>query len=157
MAIDYGRRATGIAISDELRITVRPLTTLRTDRGETRSLVDRIVALALEYEVETILVGLPLRLDGTRGDAATLVDRFVVRLKDQLTIPVVMRDERLTSRAADELLRDHGASVRRRRAHSDQVAAALLLEDYLAEGERVRAAAERDSDTLPKLEAKLET
>ncbi len=148
MAIDYGRRATGIALSDELRITVRPLTTLRTDRGETRSLVDRIVALALEYEVGTILVGLPLRLDGTRGDAANLVERFARRLNIQLTIPVILRDERLTSRAADELLREQGARASRRRSDSDQVAAAILLEDYLAEDGRIRAAAKRDSHGL---------
>ena len=57
MAVDYGSRATGIAISDELRITVRPLTTLLTDRGKSKSTIDRIVALALEYNVATVVVG----------------------------------------------------------------------------------------------------
>lgn len=149
MAIDYGRRATGVAISDELQITVRPLTTLRADKRESRSLIDRIVALAGEYDVEAILVGLPLRLDGTRGDAAILAERFAERLRTQVTAPVILRDERLTSRAADELLRDQDAKAERRRSHSDQVAAALLLEDYLAEAERARAAAERDSRPVP--------
>ena len=136
MAVDYGSRATGIAISDELRITVRPLTTLLTDRGKSRSTIDRIVALALEYNVATVVVGLPLRLDGSKGEAAALVGRFVKRLQERLTVPVVMQDERLTSRAADEHLREQGADMNRRRLHSDQIAAAILLEDYLLDSER---------------------
>ncbi len=151
MAIDYGSRATGIAISDELRITVRPLTTLLTDRGKSRSIIDRIVALSLEYNVATVVVGLPLRLDGTKGEAAALVGRFVKRLQERLTIPVVMQDERLTSRAADEHLREQGADVNRRRLHSDQVAAAILLEDYLLDSEHRKSGA-RDRNRPLKLD-----
>jgi putative Holliday junction resolvase len=153
MAIDYGSRATGIAISDELQLTVRPLTTLRTDRRGTAPIIEKIVSLAAEYEVGTVLVGLPLRLDGTRGDAATLVERFASRLKEQIGVPVVLRDERLTSRAADELMRQQGASAKTRRAKSDEIAAAILLEDYLAEAERNRATEETEGRSLPKLEA----
>jgi len=150
MAIDYGSRATGIAISDELQITVRPLTTIKTDRRGLGSLIEKVVQLAREYDVKTILVGLPLRLDGTRGDAALHVERFAGRLGEQIAVPVILRDERLTSRAADELLRDQGADSERRRRHSDQVAAAIILEDYLAESERNRLAAETQGH--PKLE-----
>jgi putative holliday junction resolvase len=153
MAIDYGSRATGVAISDELRITVRPLTTIKTDRGGIKPLIERIVLLANEYEVGTVLVGLPLRLDGTKGDAAHLVERFASRLAEKLDIPLILRDERLTSRAADELMRDQGADARKRRAQSDQVAAAILLEDYLAETERNGSAGESEGRIPPKLEA----
>ena len=153
MAIDYGSRATGIAISDELQITVRPLTTLKTDRRGLLSILEEIVCLATEYDVGTVLVGLPLRLDGTRGDAAILVERFASKLKQKLSVPIVFRDERLTSRAADELMRDQGTDAKKRRAKSDQVAAAILLEDYLAETERKRAAGEGEGRSLPKIEA----
>lgn len=151
MAVDYGSRATGIAISDELRITVRPLTTLLTDRGKSKSTIDRIVALAHEYNVATVVVGLPLRLDGTKGEAAALVGRFVKRLQERLTVPVVMQDERLTSRAADERLREQGADMNRRRLHSDQIAAAILLEDYLLDSERRKNSA-RDRDRTLKID-----
>lgn len=142
MAIDYGSRATGIAISDELQITVRPLTTLRTTSRGIAPIIEKIASLAAEYDVGTVLVGLPLRLDGTRGEAAIIVDRFASKLGKALSVPIVLRDERLTSRAADELMREQGANPKRRRAESDQVAAAILLEDYLAETERTRAAGE---------------
>ncbi|MEP7273749.1 MAG: Holliday junction resolvase RuvX [Acidobacteriota bacterium] len=116
MAIDYGTRATGVAISDELRFTARPLTTLRAGGGQNQSVIERIAALVLEYEVGTVIVGLPLRLDGTRGDSAILVEKFSQSLQSLLTVPVLLRDERLTSRAADERLRDEGANSKRRRA-----------------------------------------
>ena len=149
MAIDYGSRATGIAISDELQISVRPLVTLKSDRSGSRSLIERIEQLTREYEVGTVLVGLPLRLDGTRGDAAARVEKFADDLRRQLDLPVILRDERLTSRAADELMRERGLAARTRRAQSDQVAAAILLEDYLAETERNRSAGESEGPNRP--------
>lgn len=133
MALDYGTRSIGVAISDELQITVRPLTTLSADAW----LIERIMALVIEYEVGTVVVGLPLRMDGTRGEAAERTEIFVRKLQSQLSIPIVMRDERLTSHAADELLRERGASLRERRARSDEYAAAIILQDYLAEQEQV--------------------
>lgn len=132
MAIDYGTRAVGVAVSDELRITVRPLLTIRRGRLGREGTLARIAALAAEYEVGELLVGLPLRMDGTRGEAAERVGRFVRDLESRLEIPVLTVDERLTSRAADELLRGQGAGARERRARSDEYAAAIILQDYLA-------------------------
>lgn len=152
MAIDYGAQATGIAISDELGLTVRPLTTLRRKRGVPLLLLDRIAALALEYEIGTIVVGLPLRLDGSRGDAASRVEAFARRMQERVPVPVLLRDERLTSRAADEWLRDQGADERRRRRDSDQTAAAIILQDYLVEEDRMRGA-QTVRPTPPEIEA----
>ena len=132
MAIDYGTRAVRVAVSDELRITVRPLLTIRRGRLGREQTLARIAALAAEYEVGALLVGLPLRMDGTRGEAAGRVERFVRDLESRLDIPVLTVDERLTSRAADELLRGQGADARERRARSDEYAAAIMLQDYLA-------------------------
>lgn len=136
MALDYGTRAIGVAISDELKLTVRPLTTLRRERQSRASIVERIVTLVAAQEIETLVVGLPLRMDGTMGDAAERVMRFVRELQGKLTIPVVPYDERLTSREADEILRARGADARERRARSDEIAAAIILQDYLNEQAR---------------------
>ena len=133
MALDYGTRAIGVAISDELKLTVRPLTTLRRERQSRASVIERISALVAEYEIETLVVGLPLRMDGTVGDAAERVMRFIRELQNKLQIPVVPYNERLTSREADEILRERGADARERRARSDEIAAAIILQDYLNE------------------------
>ena len=145
LAVDYGTRNVGLAICDELRIAVRPLATLHVAKLKRTEIIKRISETAREYEATTILVGLPLRMDGTRGEAAERVDRFIAELEREVEIPVVARDERLTSRAADERLRSEGAGRRERRARSDETAAVIILEDYLAESERRQYAARLDS------------
>ena len=85
-----------------------------------------------------MVVGLPLRLDGGRGGAAHRTEEFVEKLRRELHIPVVTQDERLTSRAADELLKERGLSLRERREKADEYAAAIILEDYLAAEGRKR-------------------
>ena len=161
LAVDYGTRATGLAISDELQLTVRPLATIRSlakssakssgkssdsstvrragKSGERRSKVDvtaEILRYAADYEVGELVVGLPLNMDGTRGEAARRVDRLIESLRVALDIPVIAVDERLTSREADQLLRASGATERERRVKSDEYAALIILEDFLASRQR---------------------
>jgi putative pre-16S rRNA nuclease len=130
LAIDYGTRAIGVAISDELQITSRPLLTIRRGKTGWRPL-DRICELVHEHEVGLLLVGLPLRMDGTRGDAARRVEGLIDALRERLSLPVVGVDERLTSREADAILRERGAGLRERRERSDELAAAIILQQYL--------------------------
>ncbi|HZS09248.1 MAG TPA: Holliday junction resolvase RuvX [Blastocatellia bacterium] len=147
MGIDYGSRSIGVAVSDELGITVRPLTTIRRDRLSQERVIERIRALATEHEIGTLVVGLPLRADGTRGDAAERVEQFIRDLQSHLTIPVASCNEYLSSREADDLLRAGGADQRERRARSDEYAAAIILRDYLdAVAETPKAA---DDDNSP--------
>ena len=161
LAVDYGTRATGLAISDELQLTVRPLATIRSlakssakssgkssdsstvrragKSGERRAKVDvtaEILRYAADYEVGELVVGLPLNMDGTRGEAARRVDRLIESLRGALDIPVIAVDERLTSREADQLLRASGATERERRVKSDEYAALIILEDFLASRQR---------------------
>ncbi len=133
LAIDYGSKSVGIAISDELQLTARPLTTLRRKRGEYEQLLDEIKNLIELHEVETVVVGLPLNMDGTRGPAAARALRFMADLKRHgLEQPVHPVDERLSSREADRILREQGAGQRRRRQLSDETAAVIILEDYMS-------------------------
>lgn len=137
MALDYGTTAIGVAVSDELQLTARPLTTLRRKNLPGKNLSDAQIAahmanLLAEYEIGLLLVGLPLNMDGTRGVAVAKVERFVAELQANTDVPIQMMDERLTSREADERLREQGADAHERKAKSDEYAALILLEDYLA-------------------------
>lgn len=128
LAIDYGARSIGLAITDELQLSVRPLITI----SSKNEAVERIRSICNEYEVAQIVVGLPLRLDGTHGDAADRVTGFISQLREIIDVPIVTQDERLTTRAADEMLRAEGVPWQKRREKIDAYAAAIILEDYLA-------------------------
>jgi putative holliday junction resolvase len=134
MAIDYGTKAIGVAISDELQLTVRPFTTIRRGRKKYARVIDEICTLVVENEIGVLAVGMPLNMDGTRGEAAARVEKFLADLQNRLKIPIVIVDERLTSYEADRILRDMGVSERR--ARSDEYAAAIILQDYLDQEER---------------------
>ena len=129
MAIDYGAKSIGLAISDELQLSVRPLSTLRPP--EIIRAPERIGQLVEDYEIGTLVVGLPLNMDGSRGAAVENVEKFVAQLQSQISIPIEMIDERLTSYEADQILREMGVSLKERKAKSDEYAAVLILQDYL--------------------------
>lgn len=127
LAIDYGRRRMGLAISDALGLAARPLETLeRKGRAED---LGRLRQIARAHGVKRVVVGHPLRMDGTAGDIADEVERFARRVEQALGLPVELVDERLTSWAADEWLAEHPGLGRER--GKDEIAAAILLEDYL--------------------------
>ena len=131
MAIDYGSKAIGVAISDELRLTVRPLTTIRRRRQSRNQIIAQLQQLSDEYEVTEIVVGLPVRMDGTMGEAAERVNAFIVELQKAISIPVIAQDERLTSHEADEMMRERGFDLHQRKEKSDEYAAAIILREYL--------------------------
>jgi putative pre-16S rRNA nuclease len=144
MAIDYGERNVGVAISDELQLTVRPLATIRREKRGYAQVIERIRALVAENEVATLVVGLPLKMDGTRGAAVERVESFISDLRRSVSIPIVTVDERLTSHEADQILREMGVGLRERRARSDEYAASLILQDYI-DGQRRPPLAETPS------------
>ena len=127
MAIDYGSKNIGLAISDELRLTVRPLTTIRCEGQKRKHIVENIRSLAAENQVVTIVIGLPLNMDGSRGAAAERVEKFIADLQTGIPIPIITVDERLTSYEADQILREMGVSQKERKAKSDEYSAVLIL------------------------------
>jgi putative holliday junction resolvase len=130
LAVDWGSKRTGLAICDELGLTVRPFATL-TILGS-KALVARIAEIVVAEDVTRVVVGLSRRLDGTSNHATDHILKFVERLRKAVTCPVLTRDERLTSFAAEDWLREHGVPHRKWKELTDQVAAALLLEEFLA-------------------------
>jgi len=130
LALDFGSKRIGTAVSDALGISVRPAGTIHRSTWE-RDLA-RLRDLVEELEPEALVVGLPLRMDGTEGDAARRALRFAEALRKNLGVAVFTQDERLTSYEAETTLAELGYDRRQRRARSDDFAAMIILKDYLA-------------------------
>jgi putative Holliday junction resolvase len=130
LAVDLGTKNIGTAISDALGMTVRPVETIARSADERD--IARLKVLVEDLEAEAVVVGLPLKMDGTVGDAAAAAMRFGEKLRGRLDIPVFMQDERLTSYEAEQMMIERGFAKRKRRDRSDEFAAMIILEDYLA-------------------------
>jgi putative pre-16S rRNA nuclease len=130
LAIDLGSKNLGIAVSDALGLTVRPLETIR--RSSDEKDIARLKFLVEDLEAEAVVVGLPLRMDGTIGDAAAAAMRFAEKLRARVGVAVTTQDERLTSYEAEQMMAERGFSRTKRRARSDEFAAMIILRDYLA-------------------------
>ena len=134
LAVDVGSVRIGVAVCEHLELPAMPLLTIEhTSRAAD---VARIVRLAAERRVGTIVIGYPLRLDGTRGVAAENMDRFVKDLEKAFGGKVVTVDERLTSAAASKKIAAAPLSGRRKRAVIDQLAAVEIAESYRARAKR---------------------
>jgi putative Holliday junction resolvase len=129
-ALDVGDARIGVAVCDELGLTVRGLGNVRRAGG--RRDLDAVAALLVPLAPQRIVVGLPLNMDGSEGPQAAKVRAFGERLAAHLTLPVEFWDERLTTVEAERALRGAGMSRARRRERIDQEAAAIILESYLA-------------------------
>ena len=129
MALDVGGRRIGVALSDTTRVLASPLTTLRAEPRD-RALSE-IAALVQRHEVVEVVVGLPLTLSGEIGPQAHAIQLFVERLKGVLTAPIHMFDERLTTVAAERMMVDLGMRPEQRKARIDEVAASIILQDFL--------------------------
>lgn len=133
LAIDYGRRRLGLAISDPLRLIARPLATwIRSNR---RHDLARLRRLCREEEVSLIVVGWPLQLAGIQGEMAAEAGRFAEQVRTVLGIPTELIDERLSSWEAEQTLAETAGRKSRPRDRKqqrlDELAAAVILRDYL--------------------------
>jgi putative Holliday junction resolvase len=133
LGLDPGERRVGIAISDPTGTVARPLQTLV--RGSREEDFAAIVALVAEHDVGLVVVGRPLSLDGTEGPQARRVARYAEALADRLPVRLVYWDERFTTVAAQDILRQSHNKTERRRARAkgqvDAIAAAVILQSYL--------------------------
>jgi len=132
LALDLGEKRIGVAISDALGMVARPLEIfLRTSR---KADFAHIGALVVAHQVDAVIVGLPLNMDGSEGRQAAWVRDYSAALAETLTVPVHLWDERLTSEEAADILRARGASRRGKstaKGTLDAVAAAVILQSYL--------------------------
>ena len=136
LGIDVGRRRIGLAISDCSQTLARPLATLTLDAPGAPHAAGRVAVEVARLAAEddglgAIVVGLPVRLDGSANDETPYVMAFIAALKTRTSIPIVTEGERLTSREAESRLAVNERDWRARKAQLDAAAAAIILQDYL--------------------------
>ncbi len=129
LAIDYGEVRIGLAVSDPLRIFAFPLMVI--DLRKIPDFIKSIESIIKEKEVKKIIIGYPLKLDGTEGIQAEKVRRFVEEIKQKIEIEIEMVDERLTTTIAQRSLTNIGIGRKKQKNIIDEVAASKLLETYL--------------------------
>jgi putative Holliday junction resolvase len=131
LAVDWGLKRVGVALSDETRLIARPLPTLHV--SSLQQAVTALVDLVRANEVGTLVIGLPIHMSGFEGESAQRARRMLVALEAKLPgVRFVLWDERLTSRQAGEILKSHREKVRgNNKGRIDQVAAAVLLQTFL--------------------------
>jgi putative holliday junction resolvase len=129
LAIDYGRKRIGLALSDELQLTAQPLAVMK--RLNRRDDLRRLREICRTRGVARILVGHPLHISGEAGEMAQEAARFAARLRKELGIEVELVDERLTSWEAAQMIAETGSSSRRKESSLDDVAAAIFLREHL--------------------------
>ena len=129
LAVDYGSRRVGLAISDSLGITSQMLDTLEVNSA--KEAAKRIADIILKEDVSEVVVGMPLKMDGSRGSQAEQVEGFMGLLERTSGVRVVTWDERFTSVAAARTMRDTGLKLKGRKKKIDSIAASLILQGYL--------------------------
>ncbi|MBL7032575.1 MAG: Holliday junction resolvase RuvX [Candidatus Delongbacteria bacterium] len=130
LAIDYGRARTGVAVSDPTGLISRPLTTIAV--RDISMLLSSIQDLCREYEIGTIIIGIPMRGNGTPGTLVPEIEQFIA-LMSEWGLPIHRVSEDFSSVRARELLHLHGRNVRKDKGIVDGYAAALILQEYLDE------------------------
>ncbi len=135
ICIDHGTKRTGFASTDPLRIATRPLPAWH-GPGDAPGLLDRVAQLVEEHGAGIVVVGMPYNMDGTIGGRGRDVEGFVGRLRKRLPqVRVVTHDERLSSRDADELLKEAGLFGDARKERRDSWSALVVLRDWIEKEE----------------------
>jgi putative holliday junction resolvase len=131
LAVDYGDKNVGLAFSDELGLTVQPLPSL-INHGR-RDLLKRLKEIVRAMDIQRVILGMPLNMDGTRGDSIIRMERILRVLKNGLNLPLVGFDERLSTVEALDFWRSMTARQQKKYRTADSLAAAFILERYLKE------------------------
>jgi putative Holliday junction resolvase len=129
LALDVGSRTIGLAVTDPLGFTAQGLITIR--RKNKRTDLAALEAVIRDYGVVELVVGLPLRMSGAEGIQSERMREFVTVLQSRFDLPIHLWDERLTSVEANRLLRETDMSIKKRAAVVDQLAAVLILQNWM--------------------------
>ena len=132
LGLDYGSKTVGVAVTDPLGMTAQGVEIIRRQKeNHLRKTYQRIRELCEQYDVEKIVLGLPLNMDDTMGDRAEKTLEFKNELERRLSVPVLLVDERLTTVEAIEIMDDAGIKVSEREKYVDMIAATIILQDYM--------------------------
>ncbi len=135
MGLDFGSKTVGVAVSDLLMLTAQGVEIIRREKpNKLRRTLSRIGELITEYQVDTIVLGLPLNMDGSEGERCIKTREFASMLEARFHLPIIFCDERLTTVEADEIMMESGIVGRlERKKYVDELAAMLILQSYLDE------------------------
>ncbi|MCE2763356.1 MAG: Holliday junction resolvase RuvX [Ilumatobacteraceae bacterium] len=133
LGVDLGTKRIGLATSDLSGTIATPLSTLERSHS-TRSDHASLARIIMDEEVEIVVIGLPIQMNGELGMAAEAAQREAALLATVLDVPVILFDERMTTVAADRALKEANISASRRRRYVDRVAAAVMLQSWLDRG-----------------------
>lgn len=129
LGLDIGKKRIGISLSDPLLIIAQPFETIL--RMPEEVAIKKICEIAQIYNVNKIVAGLPLMMNGDFGEQALDCSNFAKKIEQKTNINVILVDERLTSYQAEEILRNQGVKYTRQKEKVDMVAAAIILQEYL--------------------------
>jgi putative Holliday junction resolvase len=132
LALDIGDRRVGVAVSDPSGRLARPITTVKRTGRDFQVIVDLIA----EHAVDRVVAGYPSNMDGSEGEQARRVESYVNGLRQHVTVPIELWDERLSSVEAERMMIEAGRPASYRRDRIDAVAAAVILQSYLDAGRR---------------------
>lgn len=129
LGLDVGEKTIGVAVSDPLGLTAQGLTTIerfsnKADFGKIKEFID-------EYDIKTVVVGLPYNMNGTIGPSGEMAQKFGRKLKNKYGVNIVMQDERMTSLSADRVLIEGGVRRENRKKYIDKIAAVFILQSFL--------------------------
>lgn len=134
MGLDFGARTVGVAMTDPMGLTAQPVKTITRERESAiRKTLSEIAALIEEYQVERVILGLPLNMNDSEGERAEKTRAFAEKLAARITVPIEFMDERLTTLAAQEILDESGVPRSEQKRVIDQVAAQLILQSWMHE------------------------
>jgi len=129
LGIDFGMARVGLAITDLLRITAQPMDTLNIN-SNIELLIEKVRELKKTSQVELVVIGYPKHMNGDISETAKIVDEVILKI-EELGLPVVKWDERLTTVMAHKDMKEMGLKQKDKKVHADRLAAMYILEDYL--------------------------
>ena len=129
LAVDYGERRTGLAVTDELGITAQGLDTVQVNNES--EILERVARVAREKGVEKIVVGLPVNMNGSESEKSKKVREFGLLLGKHTSLPVVFWDERMTTLQAKRVMNELGEKTYNKKHKIDRIAATLILQEFL--------------------------
>jgi len=131
MGLDVGSKTVGVALSDELGWTAQGLKTLKINEEKQEFGFEEIGQLIKEYQVDTVVIGLPKNMNGTVGPRGEASQQFAAEIERRFAVPTVLWDERLTTMAAERVLLEADVSRKKRKKVIDKMAAVMILQGYL--------------------------
>ncbi|MEC9484922.1 MAG: Holliday junction resolvase RuvX [Candidatus Izemoplasma sp.] len=135
LGLDLGNKTLGVAISDEMKFLARDIETVRFSHQAFNQAIEYVVTLCQKEPIDTIVLGFPKNMDNTEGEQAKITKQFKADLEEATNLPVILVDERLSSKSASQMMKTQKLKRKKRQKSIDQMAATIILQSYLDRNE----------------------